>query len=80
VSIEHSGDAVTRSLEARVRELETWSAAWDAKMTIHLIACDRRGARLERLGWAIGSVVVSTLGTTIWVLVKTLAGNGGIGP
>jgi len=46
-----SGD----NLHERVTVMET-------TMMIHLRECERRGLRIERLGWAIGTGVLATLG------------------
>ena len=59
-------------LDARVRKLEDWSARTEERVVAHLKACEQRGARLERLAWAIGFFVMSTLGTTIWMLLRPL--------
>jgi hypothetical protein len=66
-----------------VRKLEIGLAGWEEKLTGHLAACEKRGARLERLAWWTGGLVVtsliSTVGTLFWLLVKTIAKNGGVG-
>jgi len=73
---------VNGGLEARVRELENRATRWEVTLAAHLEACERRGARLERLGWAIGGFVlmtlISSLGTTLTLLYRALR-NGGAG-
>lgn len=71
----------TLSLEMRVRKLEDWSTRWEERLDLHLKMCDRRGARLEKLGWWIGGFVlttmVSSVGTLIWLLLRPVLKLGG---
>lgn len=49
-------------LERRLRALEDGYLVMGHDLKGHLRSCEKRGARLERLAWAIGAVVLSVLG------------------
>lgn len=65
----------SRSVERRVGDLEVNQARSDERMhaiaeriDAHLLSCERRGARLEKLGWATGGIVVAILGVLLRAL------------
>jgi hypothetical protein len=50
-------------IEQRLRKLEDGYLLMGHQLEGHLSACDKRGARLEKLAWATGAVVIiSVLG------------------
>ena len=48
-------------IERRLRALEDGYLIMGRDLKGHLAACEKRGARMERLAWATGSVVFATL-------------------
>jgi len=67
---QYIGESAVNGLEARVRKLEDWAARTEERVIMHLRACEQRGARLERLAWAIGAIVVSILGVLLSPILK----------
>ena len=51
--------------ERRLRALEDGYLVMGRDLKVHLLACERRGTRLERLAWAIGTLVVGILGVLL---------------
>jgi hypothetical protein len=56
------------ALETRVRSLEERYIRMDERLVMHLDACEKRSARLEKLAWASGGLLLAVLG----LLLKTL--------
>lgn len=52
-------------VEQRVRRLEDAYLLMDQNLKAHLASCEKRAQRLEKLAWAIGAIVLSTLGLLV---------------
>jgi len=54
-----------RGLDERVRLLEIGHIEMMTTIRLHVASCDRRGARMERLAWSIGGLVIAILGVLL---------------